>query len=146
MGISLSADALLGSFLDTTYAYQYGPPGHDVVFASLTADKKESIGEEIVPGAFYFPTGLAFPKSADLGLHAEAVRQDDGRAALTVTCERFAQSVHIDASGWRASDNYFHLEPGGTRTVCLSPERPAARLAGTVTALNALVPTPFRCP
>lgn len=139
--LSLSVDALLGSFLDTTYAYQYGPPGHDVVFASLTADN-----EEVMPGAFYFPTGLAFPKSADLGLHTEAVRQGDGRAALTVTTERFAQSVHIEASGWRADDNYFHLEPGGTRTVFLSPERPAARLAGTVTALNALAPVSFRCP
>ena len=144
--LSLNVDALLGSFLDTTYAYQYGPPGHDVVFARLTADNEESVGEQIVPGAFYFPTGLAFPKSADLGLRVEAVRQGEDRAALTVTAERFAQSVHIDASGWRADDNYFHLEPGGTRTVCLSPERPAARLSGTVTALNALTSTPFRCP
>jgi len=144
--LSLSVDALLESFLDTTYAYQYGPPGHDVVFACLTADNEEAMLEEAVPSAFYFPTGLAFPKVSDLGLHASVVRQGEDRAVLTVTTERFAQSVHIEASGWRASDNYFHLEPGGTRTVSLLPERPAARLAGTVTALNALSSTPFRSP
>ncbi len=138
--LSLSVDSLIGSFLDTTYAYQFGPPGHDVVFAALVADN-----EEVASSAFYFPTGLAFPKSADLGLHASVVRQGDGRAGLTVTTGRFAQSVHIEASGWRADDNFFHLEPGGTRTVLLSPKRPAARLAGTVTALNALASTPFHC-
>ncbi len=142
--LSLSVDALLGSFLDTTYAYQYGPLGHDVVFAALAADNKDAMLDAVVPGAFYFPSGLSFPQSADLGLHAEAVRREDGRAALTVTTRRFAQSVHVEASGWRADDNYFHLEPGGTRTVLLSPERPAVRLIGTVTALNALAPVKLR--
>ena len=138
--LSLNVDALMGAFLDTTYAYQFGPPGHDVVFAALDTDTQE----DACPSAFYFPTGLSFPKLPDLGLQAQTTMRDDGRAALTVTTDRFAQSVHIEAPGWQPSDNYFHLEPGGRRTLLLSPERPAARLAGTVTALNALAPVKIR--
>ena len=137
--LSLSVDSLMGSFLDTTYAYQYGPPGHDVVFASVSGDN-----EDASPCAFYFPAGLAFSKLPDLGLQAQAALRDDGRADLTVTAERFAQSVQIEAPGWQAEDNYFHLEPGGRCTVFLSPEQPAARLTGTVTALNALAPVKIR--
>ena len=134
--LSLNVDELMGAFLDTTYAYQFGPPGHDVVFAALDADTLE----KAVPPAFYFPGGLSFPKLLDLGLKARAVRRIDDCYDLTVTTERFAQSVHVEVIGWRPSDNYFHLEPGGTRTVLLSPERPAARFAGDVTALNVLAP------
>ena len=73
------------------------------------------------PSAFYFPGGLQFPRSPDLGLRAQARPGGGGRYDLTLRTERFAQSVRIEARGYQADDNYFHLEPGGERTVALSP-------------------------
>ena len=133
--LELSVDALVGHFTDTTYAYRFGPPGHDVVVATLAAGPDG--GQP--PSAFYFPGGLRFPQSPDLGLRAEARAGGGGGYELTLRTERFAQSVRIEARGYEADDNYFHLEPGGERTVTLSPVGPSDRpLAGTVSAFNAL--------
>ena len=134
--LEVSVDALVGRFVDTTYAYRFGPPGHDVVVATLAGGPDEASGPA---SAFYFPGGLRFPRSPDLGLRAEARAWGGGRYGLTLRTERFAQSVRIEARGYEAADNYFHLEPGGERTVALSPVGPADRPpAGTVTAFNAL--------
>lgn len=43
---------------------------------------------------------------------------------VQVTADRFAQSVHFDAEGFRPSDDWFHLAPGEARTVELRPTGP----------------------
>lgn len=141
--VELNVDEVVGHFMDTTYAYRFGPPAQDVIYAALgSAPTGLSL-----PRAFHFPTGLSFPKSADLGLHAQASSCGGGRYELAVRAARFAQAVRIDTRGYQADDNYFHLEPGGERTVILSPtpsttkSRGGRSFYGDVTAFNALAPT-----
>jgi beta-mannosidase len=133
----LNVDALLGYFADTTFAYRFGPPTQNVTVATL--EMEDTLDH---PRAFFFPTGLRFPQTADIGLQAQAQRHSDGRYDLTLRTERFAQAVKIDARGCSTSDNYFHLEPGQAHTVALTPHPGYQKpLVGYVTAANAQVQT-----
>jgi beta-mannosidase len=123
---------LFAGFLDTSYAYRFGPPGHDLVVARLLGDGGAVVSEP----AFSLPLGLALPAQPELGLGAQAQRRPDGSVALQVRTLRFAQSVIISAADFVPSDNYFHLEPGGERLITLQPRRPGAPLRGTLTAVN----------
>ena len=128
--VDLSVDQLIGHFLDTSYAYRFGPPAQDVIFATLDSAR-----------AFHFPAGLNFPKSTDLGLQALAHPCGSGCYKMTVCASRFAQAVSIDTRGYLPDDNYFHLEPGGEHTVTLTPDGAASKsLSGSVKAFNAFDP------
>ena len=133
-------DEMLGYFADTTFAYRFGPPTQNVTVAVL--EPEDTADTAVGPRAFYFPTGIAFPQTSDLGLQAQACPRGDGGYDLTVRAERFAQAVAITAKGYSPSDNYFHLEPGHPYTVFLTPTEAAGKpLTGFVRAANALTHT-----
>ena len=48
-------EAALGRFVDTAWAYRFGPPAQDVVVASLERDGAD--GPELLSQAFHFPAG-----------------------------------------------------------------------------------------
>jgi beta-mannosidase len=134
--LEIAAAALFDGFLDLSYAYRFGPPQHDMVVATLSADNGTVLSQ-----AFHFVEGLSTAREADIGLSATAAACDGGEANFTLklTTRRFAQSIWIEADGFIADDAYFHLVPGGEKTVSLrrcpgEPERP---LRGRVHALNA---------
>lgn len=130
--VELSGDALIGRFTDLTYAYRFGPPGHDLAVATMTCRRTGArLGE-----AFHFPLGRAAFPPTDLGLEAHGELRDGGEVALTVRTARFAQAVAVDARGYLASDDFFHLAPGGARTLTLRPLTAGARLYASVRALN----------
>jgi beta-mannosidase len=135
--LQIPAVALLEGFVDTSYAYRFGPPGHDLVVASL-------YGEDggLVAQAFAFPVGLPRERHADLGLRA-VVEEGAGEATLLLESPRFAQSVAIDAPGFAPADNYFHLAPGISRRVPLRRITAAGRPQGTASPLNADRATKF---
>jgi beta-mannosidase len=114
--IEIHVDALFEGFKDLTYAYRFGPSGHDVVVARVGANSSPLLGE-----AFYFPCGLLTMHEGDIGLSAEATLCPDGTYELHVRTEKFAQSVAIRAEHFLPEDNYFHLSPGRERTVVLCP-------------------------
>jgi beta-mannosidase len=59
-------EAMLRRFVDASYAYRFGPPGHDAVVAALEPDGGEPIR------AVRFPAGRPAPlTAAELGLEAE---------------------------------------------------------------------------
>lgn len=109
----IPATDLFGSFFDTTYAYRFAAPQHEVTVATLT---DPATGEHLAD-AFHFPRGR---KAAffDAELSAQLVETDDG-FALDVETDRFAQSVQIKAEGFLPSDNWFHLVPGKVRRIAL---------------------------
>ncbi len=119
--IEAQGDAWLGHFADTTYAYRFGPPGHEVAVATL----RSAAGGTLLAQAFHFPAGRSFGRERDLGLHARVEPAGDG-FLLRASSRRFAQAVALDAPGFEPSDDYFHLEPGVERTVVLLPRRPVA--------------------
>jgi beta-mannosidase len=143
--VALHVDALFAGFKDLTYAYRFGPPGYDVAIARVETEETGEIKIEtnatlVTPAlsqAFYFPQGLPSARDSDIGLSAQATLCSDGTYKVHVKTERFAQSVAIRAHHFVPEDNYFHLQPGGEKTVVLYPEeKNASVFRCVVSALN----------
>lgn len=130
--VELRGDALFGHFLDTTYSYRFGPPGHDVAHAVL----KDEASGHVIGEDFLFPLGHAFPVRASLDLEAHTEALGDGSYELQLRANRFTQALSIEAPGFLASDNYFHLAPGSNRQVLLKPMRAGNRLLASLGAIN----------
>ena len=138
--IEVAAGSLLEGFVDTSYAYRFGPPSHDLVVATLR-DRAEST---ILAEGVHLPLGLARAREADLGLTAHVSgRVHDGSEVfdVVVRTRRFAQSVAFDVDGFMPSDNHFHVLPGGEHRVLLTRAGAKGALRGSVVALNAEAPT-----
>jgi beta-mannosidase len=129
---SIAVTDLFGAFFDTTYAYRFGPPSHDVTVARL----KHAGTGEVIAEAFHFPLGRGG------ALHAPAITavpgEDESGFWLELTADMLAQSVTVDVPGYQASDNGFHLAPSSVRRIRLSPiaTSAAARPSGRVTSLG----------
>jgi beta-mannosidase len=131
--LAIAATDLFDGWYDLNYAYRFGPPSHDLVVARLLVADGGCLSE-----AFFFPLGLPNSTEADVGLTAIATARAGGEFELRVATRRFAQSVSIEAAGFEAADDYFHLAPGATRTVVLRPARNRVSApSGCVRALNA---------
>jgi beta-mannosidase len=134
----LSADTLFSGFRDLTYAYRFGPRAYELVTATLVDH-----GGRRLAGAHYLPGGLVRDREEDVGLSAELLEApgDEGSEwSLTVSTRSFAQFVSIDAPGFVPGDSWFHLGPGESTTVALTPEQgsePGTPI-GHVRALNAV--------
>ncbi|MFP3545131.1 glycoside hydrolase family 2 protein [Rhizobium sp. SIMBA_035] len=110
----IAATELFGAFFDTTYAFRFGPPSHDVTVARL-----RSVEGDLLAEAFHFPLGRAKAfHDADV---AVTLVDDGGAWALDVSANCLAQSLHIDAAGYRPADDWFHLAPGIQRRIRLTP-------------------------
>jgi beta-mannosidase len=136
-GLTLRASESFDHFVDSTYAYRFGPPQHDVTVATLTSSAGVVLSE-----AFHFPRALPSTEDPDLGLTAVATPMSDGAWRATVSTRRLAVAVELEVRGFEPEDNYFHLEPGRSRDVALRPLTPLGGLAGakpqgSAKALNA---------
>ncbi|AXO68217.1 hypothetical protein AGRHK599_LOCUS2348 [Rhizobium rhizogenes] len=117
---TIAATDLFGAFFDTTYAYRFGPPSHDVTVARL---RNVATGR-VIADAFHFPLGRKKALySANLQL---GVSETSGIWSLEIGTDRLAQSVHVTAEGYGASDNWFHLAPGESKKINLVPVATAA--------------------
>ncbi|WP_131799904.1 glycoside hydrolase family 2 protein [Paraburkholderia ginsengiterrae] len=111
----LSAAECLGQFFDFTHAYRFGPRAHDVTIATL----RDAASGRIVSEAFHFPERSAGERH-DLGLTVAVERDGDGWQ-LVIVAQRFARSVHIVDTNYRAAHDGFHLPPGRQLIVPLVP-------------------------
>ena len=108
-GQTLSAFDLIGRFFDLTYAYRFGPPGHDVSVARL----RDAEGR-VVAEAFHFPGArLRTPEDAQLAARLEG-------DVLSLSSTKFLPSLRIEAADWEPSDNGVHLAPGAEKLVHLT--------------------------
>jgi beta-mannosidase len=136
--VDVAAESVLegGTFLDSSYAYRFGPPNHDLIVAVLT----ERTTGAVLGDAYHFPLGFAAVMLSVPALEATAVQLDDGTYRVEIGSESLALAVAVEAEGFRPDDNYFHLEPGMRRTVilrlCRTGQRDVGALSGTVTPLN----------
>ena len=136
-GSERNVEAMLGRFVDAAWAYRFGPPGHDVIVACLepAAGQRQHPGEQ----SFVFPSGLpiAVDSADDSGLCAIARPSTDGTTHLSITTRRLAYGIRIHATGFLPDDDAFSLEPGGGRTIVLTPAEPDGGFrGGTLTAIN----------
>ncbi len=131
--VTISAFDLIGRFFDITYAYRFGPPGHDVTSVTLV---NAATGAQLAE-AFHFPLGRGHARS-ERGLLAELERDGQGWR-LALSTERFAQSIEIVDKSWRPAENWFHLTPGTVKRVALSRRFDGASdtPSGEVRAVNA---------
>ncbi|WP_186418439.1 glycoside hydrolase family 2 protein [Bosea sp. CS1GBMeth4] len=130
---TLSAAELIGRFFDITFAYRFGPPGHEVTSAVL----RDAASGAVLAEAFHFPLGRGHERR-HCGLDAQLEREGD-EWSLVLSARRFAQSVEIVDEGWRPERNWFHLAPGEPRRIRLRPRTGAAGApAGEVRAVNAV--------
>jgi beta-mannosidase len=132
--VSVAAVDAFDGFVDLSNAYRFGPPTCDLVLATLR------VSGVVVAQAFHFPLGLPSGRELDVGLSATAHARADGGFDLTLRTRRFAQSVVVAAEGFAAADAWFHMAPGGERTVELSRiggvSAPPLLVKGAVHALN----------
>lgn len=130
--LTLPATDLFSAFFDTTYAFRFGPPSHDVTVGRLIDADGVVIAE-----AFHFPSGRSSamaPATLTAGL-----RQDGKGWVLDLSADRFAQSVVIEVEGFLPSDSWFHLSPGGVKAIRLAPRAgtdPAAKPAGEIRGIG----------
>lgn len=110
----LAATDLFGAFFDTTYAYRFGPPSHDVTVARLIDAEGNILSE-----AFQFPLGRSVARHQTRIDHS--LHRIDGNWYIDLSTSRFAQSVHLDFEHFRPEDDWFHLAPGRVKRVRLSP-------------------------
>jgi beta-mannosidase len=129
----LVVDQELEHFVDSAYAYRFGPPSYDVLVATLRGHTDAGP----VAQAFFFPAGMALPRQVDIGLRGSARKVAPGHYELTVTTSAFAQAVSIQAGAYLPRDNWFHLAPGASRVVDLRASSHAAPWSASLQALNA---------
>ncbi len=135
--LAFSVEDLIGRFVDSSYAYRFGPPVHTLVAARLLGQATAG-PPPVLARAFHLPLGLAHDAQPELAITATARASADGSYALDISATRFAQSVSVQVPGYTPSDNYFHLAPGETHRVTLAPAANAGALRGKVRALNAV--------
>ncbi|MBI3132384.1 MAG: glycoside hydrolase family 2 protein [Acidobacteria bacterium] len=130
-----SADALLGTFTDITYAYRFGPPKHHATVARL----RDAVTGDVISEDVHFPSGLALAPVENVGWRAEVQVTTSTELILKLSGSAFLQSVAVEAPGWRPDDDYFHLVPGQVKHLRFtalgeSPRRFKAHLSALNTA------------
>ncbi|ADZ72338.1 glycoside hydrolase family 2 protein [Polymorphum gilvum] len=110
----IAATDLFGAFFDTTYAYRFGPPAHDVTVARLLDPDTGAVLAE----AFHFLPGCEAGRLPP-ALDATVDRDLDGAWTLTLKTDRLARSVHVFDPAFRPADDWFHLAPGADKRVRL---------------------------
>ncbi len=133
--LELPAARLLERFLDTTYAYRFGPPSHDLAVARMT---DSASGEELGSWS-YFPQRLPSGYDDELELRAIATELEPGVHSLSLTANRAAHWVALELPGFEPEDSYFHLYPGVERRV-LVRGRAGVPLKGVAQPLNSRAP------
>ena len=120
--LTLSGDAMLGHFFDTTRSYRFGPPQHDLVVARLRCGSGRVLAEY-----FHFALGMNLPTQSPAAWTAWAQRRGDGSVELELLSDVLLQSVHFDCVGYAPSDAHFHLAPQSPRQIVFCPLGPSPR-------------------
>lgn len=135
----ISVDLHLNRFVDSSYAYRFGPRA----FTSCVATLNNETGETITQNIYANPT-VTHQINNDLGLIAIASRQNDGQYQLTLSCSLPAFYVVIDTLGFTPSDNYFHLMPNDAKVILLESSSQQLIPHGRIRALNTKNSSPIK--
>ncbi len=126
------ADELFDGFRDLTYAYRFGPRAYELISIAVVDPDGATVA-----ATTYLPGGPSRPLEADVGLQIELDPVDGTVWSLSISTRRFAQFVCIDLPDHLPADSWFHLPPGATRVVGLTPRHAGAPTPrGQVRALN----------
>lgn len=127
---TVGAEAVLGGFRDLTWAYRFGPAGHDAVQVRLL----DRSGERMADAWHWVSPPPAAASREVPALTAEAVADAHG-LVVTLSASDLERGIVVEADGCTADDAWFDLAPGERRRVRLrrGGERAAAGAGGLVT-------------
>ena len=138
----VSADAVFGHFTDPTYAYRFGPPGHDAI-----AGRVISADGLVLTRALYTRPGLRPDERDDIDLSVQASWRGSATLLLTVSASQLARHVSFDIPGVVVEREQLQIVPGDPQTVIGTPDgRTTTATRGYVTALNRSGEVPFAIP
>jgi beta-mannosidase len=131
-----NVEALIGHFVDASWAYRFGPPAQDAIVVTLedgtndgaTRSRRASDSQPAGP----------WSSSRRRSWGSRASCQPVGRGCAW-WCEgrRLVYQLRLLVPGFTAADNSFSVEPGGRRTVALRPVGAGSVFSeGSLTALN----------
>ena len=128
---TFGVEEILGRFVDASYAFRFGPPGHDLIVASLHRER----GDVPFAQSFRFPIGRPLQRIPidRLDITAESGGPDE----IVLSAKRFAWGVRVGAPGFLPGDAYFGIEPGGKKRLTLACRDTRQALKPFVTAVNA---------
>ena len=101
------ADEAFGRFTDPTYAYRFGPAGHDIIAARLVDQTGEVVGR-----ATYVPSTHALTIDPGVGLTATAGWVSDEILGIEVASAHAARFVTVEAQGGRQLVDHVDVMPG----------------------------------
>lgn len=116
--LSLDLEEVLGRFADASWAYRFGPPAQDAIFATLLGTAGE---EEPIAQAAHFPAGFPLERedAARLGLEVEVERGIEQDLLVRLRCERVVHGVRLEIPGYEPECQAFSLEPGRAKVLAL---------------------------
>lgn len=100
------AEEMLGGFYDTSYAYKFGAPKHEVACATLRDENGKIISQQ-----FYFPV------THHLQMIEANVTAEFAENRLSISSDKFLYAVEIVCEGFLPEDNYFHLMPNEKKEI-----------------------------
>jgi beta-mannosidase len=104
--IKIIAEEMLGGFYDTSYAYKFGAPKHEVACAILRDESGKIISQQ-----FHFPVAHHLPV-VEANIVAEFSENK-----LSISSDTFLYAVQIFCEGYLPDDNYFHLMPNEKKEI-----------------------------
>lgn len=113
---TFQADNLLGGFYDTSYAYRFGVPNHEVSCATI----KDAAGK-IINQQFNFPLKQQLTNVDHALIKSEISSLENNEYQLSISADFFMHAIEITCNGFLPSDNYFHLMPNEPRFITLTP-------------------------
>lgn len=134
--LTFGLERILRRFVDAAWAYRFGPPGQDVIAASLHSSR----GDIPFAQSFRFPAGRTTQRTliSEMGMAGQAKALADGTIEVLLSSRRFAWGVRVSAPGFLPDDAYFGMEPAVQRRIVLTPAQPGEAPASlAVTAISA---------
>lgn len=109
-----SVDGLFGHFIDSSYAYQFGPRAFVACVAQLYDSNQVLISQKV-----YASPSITHHLNGAIGFQATVKFESEGVYHLSISTEHPAYFVNIEVNGFQLSDNYFHVMPNFEHQVIL---------------------------
>lgn len=135
----MSVDSIIGRFVDSSYAYHFGPRA----FVSCVAQLRQSDGT-LITQKTYAPPSETQTIISDAGLSAVAKKVAGGEYLLTISTQLPAYYVSISIEGYTLENNYFHVLPSFDQVVKITSSEPNATPRGRLRALNIKASSPIK--
>ena len=126
-----SVDAFIGHFIDSSYAYRFGPRAFTSCVATL-----RTLDTRLITQKVHAHPSLTHQLSHEVQLTAVAKQHGSNQYLLTISSNRPAFFVSIHAPAFQASDVYFHVIPGFDQQIILTQKADKCPVQGRLQALN----------